>query len=342
METKRLDESSIQSAVEIIKADGLVAFPTETVYGLGANALSETAVKRVFEVKGRPSDNPLIVHVADFEEVKKYVDEFHPLTEKLVATYWPGPLTLIFKTRPNALPTVVSAGLSTVSFRMPKKKETLTLLRAAKLPLVGPSANTSGKPSPTIADHVFHDLQGKIEGILEGGAATIGVESTVLDISDPTKPPMILRPGAITKEQLEADLGIEVLIDQYLTKESDVPRSPGMKYKHYSPNTKVLMVHEADWSQAVSTLTARGLKLGVMAGPAIMEEVRMDVAATFPFQNDSVEAATKGLFAGLRSLDESLLQLDVILVPTFPEEKLGVAYMNRLKKAAGQQYFGEN
>lgn len=342
METKRLDEKKMQEAVNILKADGLVAFPTETVYGLGANVLSEKAVKRVFEVKGRPSDNPLIVHVANFNQVKPFVTEFHPLTEKLVRNYWPGPLTLIFKTKPNLLPKVVSAGLDTVSFRMPNNAETLALLRESGLALVGPSANTSGKPSPTTADHVFHDLNGKIEAILEGGTTTIGVESTVLDISNPTQPPMILRPGAITKEQLEADLGVEILLDQHLLKETEAPKSPGMKYKHYSPNTKVLMVKASDWQQATTYFKKQGVKVGIMAGPTIADQVRAQVAAVFAYSDDSVETATKGLFAGLRALDEPMLDLAIILVATFPEEKLGVAYMNRLKKAAAQKYFEEN
>ena len=339
METNQLNEEELAQAVAILKADGLVAFPTETVYGLGANALSTQAVKRVFEVKGRPSDNPLIVHVADFEQVKQYVDDFHPLTEKLVALYWPGPLTLIFKTKPNALPGVVSAGLSTVSFRMPKQEATLSLLRQAQLPLVGPSANTSGKPSPTTADHVYHDLHGKIEAVLDGGATSIGVESTVLDISNPDQPPMILRPGAITKEQLERDLGVEVLVDGHLLTESEAPKSPGMKYKHYSPNTNVVMVRKGDWVQAVTAFKAQQAKIGIMAGPTVCEYLREDVAAIYCYQNDSVEAATKGLFAGLRGLDEPTLQLDVILVAVYPEEQLGMAYMNRLKKAANQEYF---
>ncbi len=339
METKRLNEYEIKQAAEILKADGLVAFPTETVYGLGANALSEKAVKRVFAVKGRPSDNPLIVHVTGFDQVKKYVTKFHPLAEKLTEKYWPGPLTLIFQTE-GMFPEVVSAGLPTVSFRMPKNEKTLALLREADLPLVGPSANTSGKPSPTTSEHVYHDLQGKIEAILEDGSTAIGVESTVLDISDPGQPPMILRPGAITKEQLETELGIEVLVDQHLLVASEAPKSPGMKYKHYAPDTKVLMVRPADWQKALTFSQAQGWKTGVMAGPAIAEAVREEVAAVFMYQDDSVAAATKGLFAGLRALDDPTLELDVILVATFPEEQLGAAYMNRLKKAAAQQYFG--
>lgn len=339
METKRLNENQLSEAIEFLKADGLVAFPTETVYGLGGNALSPKAVKKVFEVKGRPSDNPLIVHVANFEQVKEYVDEFHPLAENLVEKYWPGPLTLICKPRTGIFPKEVSAGLPTISFRMPNNQKTLRLLKESHLPLVGPSANTSGKPSPTSADHVYHDLKGKIQAILDDGATAIGVESTVLDISDPKQAPMILRPGAITKEQLEQDLGIEILLDKHLIKESEAPKSPGMKYKHYSPDTKVLMVRESDWQQAITYTQMNKLKVGIMAGPTIAESLQSDVTAVFMYTDDTVEAATRGLFAGLRALDESTIDLDLILVATFSEDHLGVAYMNRLKKAAAQQYF---
>ncbi len=338
METKRLNEEELDLAVAMLTADGLVAFPTETVYGLGANALSENAVKRVFAVKGRPSDNPLIVHVTGFDQVKNYIVHVHPLAEKLAKTYWPGPLTLVCQTKENAFPSVVSAGLPTVSFRMPNNDKTLALLEKSGLPLVGPSANTSGKPSPTTSEHVYHDLKGKIEGILEDGSTAIGVESTVLDISDPTQPPMILRPGAITKEQLEQDLGIVIAVDKHLIKESEAPKSPGMKYKHYSPDTNVVMIRDNDWKKAITAAKKQHLHVGVMAGPGIVNQVQSEATAVFCFADDSVEAATKGLFAGLRALDESE-ELDVIYVATFPEQELGVAYMNRLKKAAGQQFF---
>ena len=339
METKRFTKTEIFKAAKLLQKGELIAFPTETVYGLGANALMAEAIKKVFAVKGRPSDNPLIVHVESFEQVKKYVSAIHPMTQQLVNAFWPGPLTLIFKTKANAFPKEVSAGLDTVSFRMPNHEATLALIQTAGVPLVGPSANTSGKPSPTTSEHVYHDLKGKIAGILEGGPTSIGVESTVLDLSDPLQPPMILRPGAVTKEQLEKELGIEVLVDKHLLKESEAPRSPGMKYKHYAPNTKVLMIHSDDWQKAVAWGNNHQLRIGVLSGPAIAEEVRASTAAVFMYANDSVQSATKGLFAGLRALDDPKLQLDIIFVQTFPEVGLGTAYMNRLKKSAGQKFF---
>ncbi|WP_165005281.1 MULTISPECIES: L-threonylcarbamoyladenylate synthase [unclassified Enterococcus] len=339
METKRYNEKELKEAAKALKEGKLVAFPTETVYGLGANALLPDAVKEVFAVKGRPQDNPLIVHVSSFEQVKAYVDNFHPMTEKIVKNFWPGPLTLIFKIRKDALPSVVTGGLSTAAFRMPDNKKTLEVIELAGVPLVGPSANTSGKPSPTAAEHVYHDLQGKITGIIEDGATRIGVESTVVDLSDPTAPPMILRPGAVTSEQLEAVIDSPVVMDQHLVKENETPKAPGMKYKHYSPDTRVQMVKEGDWTAALQWAKEQGIRAGVIAGPAIAEQVRVDAAAVYMYYDETVEAAAKGLFAGLRGLDEPTLGLDLIFVQVYPEKGLGSAYMNRLKKAAGQNYF---
>lgn len=339
METKYYNEEKLNEAAQALKSGDLVAFPTETVYGLGANALLPDAVKQVFSVKGRPQDNPLIVHVSSFEQVKTYVDNFHPATAKIVENFWPGPLTLIFEIKKGSLPSIVTGGLSTAAFRMPDNKKTLTTIELAGVPLVGPSANTSGKPSPTTAAHVFHDLQGKITGIIDDGATRIGVESTVIDLSDPAADPMILRPGAVTKERLEAVIGGNVTIDRHLVQSSETPKSPGMKYKHYAPDTQVMMVRPEDWQEAVHWAKEKALRVGVIAGPTIAEAVRFDVAAVYMYFNDSVEAATKGLFAGLRGLDEENLALDLILVETFPEDGLGNAYMNRLKKSANQKYF---
>ncbi len=339
METNYYNEEQLKEAAQALKSGSLVAFPTETVYGLGANALLPEAVKQVFSVKGRPQDNPLIVHVSSFEQVQTYVDNFHPATATIVKNFWPGPLTLIFKIKKGSLPAIVTGGLSTAAFRMPDNKKTLEVIEMAGVPLVGPSANTSGKPSPTTAAHVFHDLQGKIAGIIDDGATRIGVESTVIDLSDPEGDPMILRPGAVTKEQLEAVIDGNVSIDRHLVKNSETPKSPGMKYKHYAPDTKVMMVHPEDWEEAIQWTKEKSLRVGVIAGPTTAEAVRFDVAAIYMYFDDSVESATKGLFAGLRGLDEENLALDLILVETFPEKGLGIAYMNRLKKSANQKYF---
>lgn len=341
METKKFDEN-LEAAAAILKSGGLIAFPTETVYGLGANALLPAAVQKVFEVKGRPGDNPLIIHVADKKQLDQFVDNFHPLAEKLMDTFWPGPLTLIFPLKEGALPAVATGGLSTAAFRIPQNKKTLELLEMAAIPLVGPSANLSGKPSPTSVEHVLQDLEGKIDGVIEDGSTAIGVESTVLDISDINAAPVILRPGAVTKDQLEAVLESPVLLDRHLIAEHEIPRSPGMKYKHYSPDTPVLMVHPGDFEAAADWAKENHLRAGVLAGPTVCEQMRPKTASVYMQLNDSVVAATRGLFAGLRALDNPIMNLDIIFVETFPEEGLGSAYMNRLKKAAGQKFFSKN
>ncbi|MGO3727448.1 MAG: L-threonylcarbamoyladenylate synthase [Enterococcus viikkiensis] len=334
METKIFQVEELKEAAGLLRQGELVAFPTETVYGLGADALLPEAVKKVFAVKGRPSDNPLIVHIADFSMTEKFVENYHPLTETIVEAFWPGPLTLIFPIKKGSLSPVVTGGLSTAAFRMPDNKKTLTLIEETGDPLVGPSANTSGKPSPTTASHVYHDLKGKIAGILDDGATQIGVESTVLDLSGEV--PTILRPGAVTKEQLEETLGIEVPLDKHLVKESETPKAPGMKYKHYSPDTSVLMVKPNDWAKAIAWAVAENKSYGLLATPEIAEQYPS--TTRFVFENDSIEAATRGLFSGLRALDEGQ-SVDLIFAEVFPEDHLGLAYMNRLKKAAAQKYF---
>lgn len=336
METKIFQSDQISEAAELLRQGELVAFPTETVYGLGANALLPESVKQVFAVKGRPSDNPLIVHVADFSMTKEFVESYHPLTEKIIKNFWPGPLTVIFSIKKERLSPVVTGGLSTAAFRMPDNKKTLSLIEKTGAPLVGPSANTSGKPSPTTAMHVYHDMKGKIAGILDDGATQIGVESTVLDLSGEI--PTILRPGAVTKETLEEVLEIEVPLDKHLVKESETPKSPGMKYKHYSPDTQVLMIQPGDWEKALDWADKQGKKVGLLATPKIADSYLS--ADRFVYTDNTIEAATRGLFSGLRALDEGK-KADVIFAEVFPEDHLGLAYMNRLKKAAAQNYFIE-
>ncbi|GGC79011.1 L-threonylcarbamoyladenylate synthase [Enterococcus wangshanyuanii] len=336
METKIFTTKEIDQAAVLLHQGELIAFPTETVYGLGANALNESAVKQVYAVKGRPSDNPLIVHVSDFEMVKDYVTDFPEQTATLVNAFWPGPLTMIFNVKPDAFSKSVTGGLKTVAFRMPKNQQTIDLIQRADVPIVGPSANTSGKPSPTTAQHVYHDLQGKIAGILDDGATQIGVESTVLDLTATDGVPVILRPGAVTKEQLEQLIG-QVRIDQHLISDKEAPKAPGMKYKHYSPDVPVWIVDGGldVFDKAISWAQQNNRRVGLFADEQIVAETKERVSETFSFGQNSVESATKLLFAGLRTLDEK--QIDVILAQAFPETELGIAYMNRLKKAANQK-----
>lgn len=339
---KKFLPNQVKEAAECLRRGKLVAFPTETVYGLGASALNPEAVKQVFAVKGRPSDNPLIVHVTGFNQVKDYTRLLHPLTETLVDAFWPGPLTIILPVKQGLLDAVVTGGLSTVAFRMPKNELTLQLIQEVGEPLVGPSANLSGRPSPTTAEHVLHDFQTSIAGVLDGGATEIGVESTVIDLSNPNQPPMILRPGAITQEMLAAVCQTTILVDGHLVTADETPKAPGMKYKHYAPKVPVQIVQPDQWQAVATTIATKKIRAGILAGPTATEQVRMYAAASYMYPTDSVEAATKGLFSGLRALDENQSELEVIFAASYPEQGLGIAYMNRLKKAANQTYFTNN
>jgi L-threonylcarbamoyladenylate synthase len=299
-----LDKISIAS--EVIKNSGLVAFPTETVYGLGANALDANAVKKIFIAKGRPSDNPLIVHVHSKEQVIDLVKEIPKKAEKLINAFWPGPLTLILKSN-GTIPKEVTAGLSTVAVRMPNHKIALELIKNANVPIVAPSANLSGKPSPTIAEHVIEDLKGKIDVIIDGGSVNIGLESTVIDLTK--KDPIILRPGKITKNQIQ-----EIIGNVKENKKIDVlkPLSPGMKYKHYSPNAKVIIIKNekeiASYSKKFPYLKIKFLKYA------------------------SSKNMGKNLFKDFRLMDK--LKYDIILVKEIDDDDFSKAVMDRLSKAS--------
>ena len=236
------DPAKIQTAAEIIQKGGLVAFPTETVYGLGADALNPNAVLALFEAKKRPLDNPPIIHIANISEVYKLAKQVPPKAELLMKEFWPGPLTLIFK-HSNIVPEVTVAGLDTVAIRMPKHKVALALIKQSNRPIAAPSANLAGKPSPTTAQHVFEDLNGRIDAILDSGPTNIGVESTVVDLS--VDPPMVLRPGGTPFEALKKVLG-DVKLHPFVQAEQELPlekiRSPGMKHKHYAPKAEVILV----------------------------------------------------------------------------------------------------
>ena len=260
MKTEIYHADTINEAAKQIQAGQLIAFPTETVYGLGADATNEVAVKQVYVAKGRPSDNPLIVHVADVETVEKYAQPLSEKTRLLMKTFWPGPLTIILQLKPDALSKSVTGGLATAAFRNPRNQATLDLIRKAGVPIVGPSANTSGKPSPTEAKHIYHDLQGKIAGILDDGPTQIGVESTVLDMSGDV--PTVLRPGGVSEEKLEAVIGT-VRSDHHKVGKDEVPKAPGMKYKHYAPNAQVLIVSDKLWPEALQCLLHKQLKLAL-------------------------------------------------------------------------------
>lgn len=242
MKTRIFSKKDIEEAAQILKAGGLVAFPTETVYGLGGNGLDKEAARKIYAAKGRPSDNPLILHVSKMEEVYPLVENVPEKAKRLMESFWPGPLTLILK-KSKIVPLESTGGLDTVAIRCPDNALTLELIERAGLPVAGPSANLSGSPSPTEASHVYHDLSGRIEGILDDGAVGIGVESTILDMSMET--PTLLRPGAITLEDLTDVLGEKPEIDPTLLgkkmEDGFIPKAPGMKYRHYAPKAEMVL-----------------------------------------------------------------------------------------------------
>ena len=321
----------IVDAAQKLKAGELIAFPTETVYGLGANALMGESVAGIYRAKGRPSDNPLIVHIGEKGQVHDLVKDIPEVAQKLMDSFWPGPLTLIFQKREGLFPDEVTAGLSTVGIRMPDHPVALDLLKEAGCPTAAPSANLSGKPSPTTAEHVREDLDGKIAGIVDGGPTGVGLESTVLDVTGTI--PQILRPGGITKEQLEEVVG-KVEIDPGLVKGDDAPKAPGMKYTHYAPKAPLTLVDGTP--QFIQTLINEERSLGKKVGVyTVTEHVHLfdaDVIIAGGSREEPSTVAEK-MYGVLRQFDKE--QPDVIFGEVFSEDGIGQAIMNRLKKAAG-------
>lgn len=330
--SKRYHESDIPEAAAALKRGELVAFPTETVYGLGADATNVTAVGKVYAAKGRPSDNPLIVTVADADMVGQYAT-ITPLAAKLMQAFWPGPLTIILNILPGRLSMKVTGGLQTAAFRNPDNALTRKLIATAGVPIVGPSANTSGKPSPTTADHVLHDLDGKIAGVLDDGPTQVGVESAIIDLT--VTPPAILRPGAIGPDELEPLIG-HVDTAAHHVGQNEAPKAPGMKYKHYAPAAQVVVVDDpAQFSAAVTWAKQTGQVFGLLATDAILAQY--PTIPSYSLGKD-VQSAAHALFAGLRWFD---LHPDVTLVlaQAFSKTELSAAYMNRMLKSAGDMHF---
>ncbi|MEK4379912.1 MULTISPECIES: L-threonylcarbamoyladenylate synthase [unclassified Bacillus (in: firmicutes)] len=341
MKTKRwfvdaMDELStndpqIAQAAALLRENEVVAFPTETVYGLGANAKSTDAVKKIYEAKGRPSDNPLIVHIADISQLDGLTGPAPDKAKILMKRFWPGALTLILPCKPGALSPRVTAGLDTVAVRMPDHPLALALIRAAGLPIAAPSANLSGKPSPTKAEHVAHDLDGRIAGMMDGGSTGIGVESTVLSCAGEI--PVLLRPGGITKEQIEAEIG-PILVDKGLADQNEKPISPGMKYTHYAPSAP-LVISEGS-PERIQTLIQEYQQGGKRVGVLTTEENADFYSADYVKscgRRDQLETVAAALYDALRSFDEE--KVDFIIAESFPDTGVGLAIMNRLMKAAG-------
>lgn len=336
METKYLTKAEINEASFLLGHGELVAFPTETVYGLGALASNEHAVKKVYVAKGRPSDNPLIVHLATLEDLWQYVKDTPDYLEDLLTKFWPGPLTVVLNLKANIFSKSVTGGLTTCAFRIPDNKVARELI-AQTGPLVAPSANTSGRPSPTNAKHVIDDLNGKIAAVLDDGSCQVGVESTVIDATDEEKV-VILRPGKIGIGELEKELEIPVEYDKHLLGKNEVPKAPGMKYKHYAPQTKVLMLKSID-DLPEAIITFANHRVGLLASDEVLKEYKDNLTSCYSLgEKKDSKLAAHNLFAGLRALDED--KLDLILVETYDEDSgLGNAYMNRLSKAANNDFF---
>jgi L-threonylcarbamoyladenylate synthase len=327
----------IQTTAEIIKKGGLVAFPTETVYGLGADALNVKAVLALFEAKQRPLDNPPIVHVAEKVDVTPLVQKIPKKAELLMERFWPGPLTLIFK-KSTKIPNVTTAGLDTVAVRMPKHPVALALIKATQRSIAAPSANLAGKPSPTTAKHVYEDLNGRINAILDGGAANIGVESTVVDLS--TSPPILLRPGGTPFETLKTVLP-DLVLHPFVNAEKELAlektRSPGMRHKHYAPKAPVVLVEGTTQAvvEKIAKLTeayrVKGKKVGVLSTDETKSHYQADVGKSLGSRSN-LESVAKNLFRLLREIDAE--NVDIIIAESVPSEGLGLAVMNRLRKAS--------
>ncbi|MTI69001.1 MAG: threonylcarbamoyl-AMP synthase [Firmicutes bacterium] len=328
------EKEKIDKAAKVLKNGGTVAFPTETVYGLGANALDKTSIAKIFKAKGRPQDNPLIVHIADTNKLYDLVDDIPKKAKVLMDKFWPGPLTIIFNRNEN-VPDEVTAGLDTVAIRNPDNLIAKALLKSADLPIAAPSANTSGKPSPTDSKHVLEDLDGKVDIIIDGGLTGVGVESTVLDISGDI--PTILRPGGITKEDLLTVFD-EVKYDPALKNKDFKPKSPGQKYRHYSPKGEVKIV-KGDIGKVIKKINSltkeyesKNIKVGIMATLETSDKYQCENVVSVGSRKDFKTIAAN-LFKTLRYFDE--IGVDIILAEAIDELGIGSAVMNRLTKASG-------
>lgn len=330
------NDETYKQAVDILRSGGVVAFPTETVYGLGAIATDDQAVRRIFEAKGRPADNPLIVHIGRKSEVGRYVEGIPAVAKTLMDAFWPGPLTLIMEKKPGVIADTVTSGLHTIGIRIPDHPVALRLLRELKLPLAAPSANCSGKPSATEAQHVYTDLVGKIPLILDGGMTGIGVESTVLDVT--ITPPVILRPGGISQERLEEIIGpVHVATKPGDTIET--PRAPGMKYTHYAPNAPLFVIEpDAEMIERALESIHQQQKRAAIIGP---DELFTDTADWyFPTGSmDSQVAMASNLYKAIRQCDAT--EADVILAVAIELSGIGAAVMNRLDKASDGKRFSK-
>ena len=333
IDEKNIDKKEIKKQSELLKEGKTVIFPTETVYGLGANALDENAVSKIYEAKGRPSDNPLIVHIYDKKQVSDLAQDINKNAEIIMEKFWPGPITIILKKK-DIVPMRTSGGLNTVAIRMPSNPIAKALLEEAKLPVAAPSANISGRPSPTRAKHVYEEMNNRVDGIILGGDCIFGLESTVLDLTNNI--PTILRPGSITKEDLETVIG-QVNIDPALEKKEDniKAKAPGMKYKHYAPNADVYIISGEinNVAQKVNELCNDNAKKGLKCAVMCMEQNKNKYKCDTIVLGEKLEEIASNLFNSLISADEQ--KYDIVYTEEFPNYGIGRAIMNRLLKSAG-------
>jgi L-threonylcarbamoyladenylate synthase len=340
-----IDKYKIIKAAKLIADGELVAFPTETVYGLGADALKPAASEKIYAAKGRPSDNPLIVHISKFEDLVSIAKEVPESAKKLADRFWPGPLTMILQ-KNEKVPYETTGGLDTVAIRMPNNDIALRLIEESGCLIAAPSANTSGRPSPTTASHVSEDLGGRIAMIIDGGPVGIGIESTIIDLTE--RQPMVLRPGYITGDMLEEALGEEVLIDPAIiaseNHDSDIagakPKAPGMRYRHYAPRAQMIIV-EGEEASVVRTINklaesdkSEGKKTGVIAAKETAAQYIADYVADIGAREDE-DSIARHLYATLRDFDDR--EVDIIYSESFDTPRIGQAIMNRLLKAAGHK-----
>jgi len=340
METKIIDvqdneEAGIQEAAELIKKGEVVAFPTETVYGLGANGLDETAAGKIYSAKGRPSDNPLILHIDSIKMLSMISKNIPHMAMEIMAAFCPGPITMILPKK-ETVPDCITGGLDTVGVRMPDNDIARKLIELSGVPIAAPSANISGRPSPTTAAAVYADLQGRIPLILDGGGSSFGVESTIVDCTEDK--PIILRPGAITKEMLE-EIFPEVSIDPALTQKDKVPKAPGMKYRHYAPQSPMILLQGSQMNmlgafvKELARYKKDGKKVGILASHEVINLLGHDMVFDYGSQKKLADIAAN-LYNGLRFFDDK--DIDIILAEGTTEKGMGLAIMNRMKKASGQ------
>lgn len=329
-----IDDEALKRAGQCIKDGGLVAFPTETVYGLGGDGLNEVAAKNIYLAKGRPSDNPLILHINDQKMLGRIVSEVTSMAKKIMTAFCPGPITIILP-KSNIVPKAVTGGLDTIAVRMPDNDIARALIKYADTPIAAPSANISGRPSPTTAQAVYKDLQSRIDMVLDGGACQFGVESTIVDCTEDV--PIILRPGAITKEMLEEIFPV-VKIDKAIVGANVVPKAPGMKYKHYAPKVDMILI-EGDNEKMSSSIKEilhkyenEGKKVGLLVSDEVANELNHQNTFSYGSQENLAQIASE-IYEGLRYFDDK--DVDIILAQGTTDKGIGLAIMNRLHKASG-------